>query len=315
VDFELSVSPYFGDPDHNEINRQQQAMNKPGRNDPCPCGSGKKYKKCCLSRDEAARPQNVVEDAEPHFTVELRPDLDEAVNRILAKVEAGAGREVETELKALLRAHSQYHSLHFAMGVFFVAVLKDPIGALPFFERAVGIFPPFPEVQFNLGHSALKACDIPRAVRAYRAAERYSQDDDGIADLARKELDGLEKILRKTSPFSTLDAYLANAKLFDEAFECLTRRDYEQAALLFNRVLHDNPEHVQSYGNLALAYAGLGKRSAALTCLDKALELDPTYAPAISNRRNLANMREGEPHLPDGIQVTHYYPDQVRQGK
>lgn len=22
------------------------------RNDPCPCGSGKKYKKCCLSRDQ-----------------------------------------------------------------------------------------------------------------------------------------------------------------------------------------------------------------------------------------------------------------------
>jgi hypothetical protein len=26
-----------------------------GRNDPCPCGSGKKYKKCCLAKDEAAR--------------------------------------------------------------------------------------------------------------------------------------------------------------------------------------------------------------------------------------------------------------------
>lgn len=26
---------------------------KPGRNDPCPCGSGKKYKHCCL-RAEAA---------------------------------------------------------------------------------------------------------------------------------------------------------------------------------------------------------------------------------------------------------------------
>lgn len=25
-------------------------MSKPGRNDPCPCGSGKKYKKCCLPR-------------------------------------------------------------------------------------------------------------------------------------------------------------------------------------------------------------------------------------------------------------------------
>ncbi|MBI4649743.1 SEC-C domain-containing protein, partial [Candidatus Desantisbacteria bacterium] len=23
-----------------------------GRNDPCPCGSGKKYKKCCLLKHE-----------------------------------------------------------------------------------------------------------------------------------------------------------------------------------------------------------------------------------------------------------------------
>ena len=25
----------------------------PGRNDPCHCGSGKKYKNCCLDKDEA----------------------------------------------------------------------------------------------------------------------------------------------------------------------------------------------------------------------------------------------------------------------
>lgn len=29
-------------------------MPKPGRNDPCPCASGKKYKRCCLERDQAA---------------------------------------------------------------------------------------------------------------------------------------------------------------------------------------------------------------------------------------------------------------------
>jgi hypothetical protein len=28
-------------------------MKKPGRNDPCPCGSGKKYKQCCLKTEEA----------------------------------------------------------------------------------------------------------------------------------------------------------------------------------------------------------------------------------------------------------------------
>jgi hypothetical protein len=26
-----------------------------GRNDPCPCGSGKKFKKCCFAKEEAAR--------------------------------------------------------------------------------------------------------------------------------------------------------------------------------------------------------------------------------------------------------------------
>ena len=32
---------------------------EPGRNDPCPCGSGKKYKKCCRDKDLAAeRGQN-----------------------------------------------------------------------------------------------------------------------------------------------------------------------------------------------------------------------------------------------------------------
>lgn len=29
-------------------------MTNPGRNDPCPCGSGKKYKKCCLAVAEDA---------------------------------------------------------------------------------------------------------------------------------------------------------------------------------------------------------------------------------------------------------------------
>ena len=26
---------------------------RPGRNEPCPCGSGRKYKQCCLDKDEA----------------------------------------------------------------------------------------------------------------------------------------------------------------------------------------------------------------------------------------------------------------------
>jgi hypothetical protein len=31
-----------------------QTNARPGRNDPCHCGSGRKYKQCCLAKDEAA---------------------------------------------------------------------------------------------------------------------------------------------------------------------------------------------------------------------------------------------------------------------
>ena len=31
---------------------------KIGRNDPCPCGSGKKYKKCCGAHEEVTQPRN-----------------------------------------------------------------------------------------------------------------------------------------------------------------------------------------------------------------------------------------------------------------
>jgi tetratricopeptide (TPR) repeat protein len=36
-------------------------MDKTGRNDPCPCGSGKKYKKCCLPKHETQQRQQLTE--------------------------------------------------------------------------------------------------------------------------------------------------------------------------------------------------------------------------------------------------------------
>lgn len=47
-----------------------------GRNDPCPCGSGKKYKNCCLSKDRAAHAQNLKaeQNPEPAEPVRLAPE-------------------------------------------------------------------------------------------------------------------------------------------------------------------------------------------------------------------------------------------------
>jgi hypothetical protein len=47
---------------------------KTGRNDPCPCGSGKKYKKCCLSKDQEKAVTQPAEVLPPPSTpAQLRP--------------------------------------------------------------------------------------------------------------------------------------------------------------------------------------------------------------------------------------------------
>ena len=45
-------------------------MAKIGRNQPCPCGSGKKYKRCCWDRDRAAHVQPAQPQANPETFVE-----------------------------------------------------------------------------------------------------------------------------------------------------------------------------------------------------------------------------------------------------
>ena len=48
------------------------AARNPGRNDPCPCGRGRKYKRCCLDEVESvkrARPHRVTLTASPAATV------------------------------------------------------------------------------------------------------------------------------------------------------------------------------------------------------------------------------------------------------
>lgn len=71
-------------------------MAKPGRNDPCPCGSGKKYKKCCLPKDNAKECADL-EDQEigdsTHVVVELvqagqLDDAEVAARELLARYPA-----------------------------------------------------------------------------------------------------------------------------------------------------------------------------------------------------------------------------------
>lgn len=103
-------------------------MAKPGRNDRCPCGSGKKYKACCLTRDEAAeRDRLAAEHAGREARAEARrleqrkardaivasfagspddgDDLQETVDAALRFIDEGKLEEIETAARHLIERY------------------------------------------------------------------------------------------------------------------------------------------------------------------------------------------------------------------
>ncbi|MFC1718903.1 tetratricopeptide repeat protein [Candidatus Poribacteria bacterium] len=52
-------------------------MPKTGRNDPCPCGSGKKYKKCCMGKNKVAMEQTYLQDRDADFHEGIGGTMDE----------------------------------------------------------------------------------------------------------------------------------------------------------------------------------------------------------------------------------------------
>ena len=81
--------------------------------------------------------------------------------------------------------------------------------------------------------------------------------------------------------------------------------------MVFNSVLQLESNHTQSHGNLGIAYAALGDRDAALRHLNRAIELDPRYEPAIVNRRVLLALQPGEKLRFDAIREIDFYGDRL----
>ena len=79
-------------------------MAKPGRNDRCPCGSGKKYKACCLTRDEAAEREELAkaQAGRDERAAEKRQSLREVREAMLAKL--SGSEEPEDDLDAASNA-------------------------------------------------------------------------------------------------------------------------------------------------------------------------------------------------------------------
>ena len=112
---------------------------KPGRNDPCPCGSGQKYKRCCLEKDQqaesaalaqqaAARAAEAAEHQHSHeecdFCGQLIDDEDELTrdsNAVVDLVHEGKLDQAEQAARDLLERYPEVHDGYDRLGMVYEA--------------------------------------------------------------------------------------------------------------------------------------------------------------------------------------------------
>jgi len=108
-------------------------MAKVGRNDPCLCGSGKKYKKCCLSLEEpkptpSQESFNWIVDTEDPFILDS--------NRVVDLIDVGELDKAEHLAEKLLKDHPEHVD-----GLERLAMVNEARGnrekAIGFYQRAL----------------------------------------------------------------------------------------------------------------------------------------------------------------------------------
>jgi len=111
-------------------------MPKTGRNDPCPCGSGQKYKRCCMDKDQAAehailataqvereaiKAQHRARVKDYVASIQEPDELDEASNGVVDLIHAGKLDEAERAARELLVRYPEVPDGHDRLGMVYEA--------------------------------------------------------------------------------------------------------------------------------------------------------------------------------------------------
>ncbi len=228
-----------------------------------------------------------------HFIAELNPEVETAVNHAMDLAERGKLDKAWPEVKRLLREHPGNHTVLFAEGTLH-AIQAEHGKAIECFDRAIAIFPYFVEAHFNRAVSYQKQLDVCNAIRAFRKVVEVGDPKEPEVKKAQSFLDDMAETIRRNDGVD-LDAYLESQVEFDRAYALMERGEWLSALDGFRAAAAKNGRNAPIHGNMGLCYAKLGHKAKALAALDRALELDPDYGPAKTNRRAVERMEEGRP--------------------
>ncbi len=225
--------------------------------------------------------------------MEINEEVSSTVNYALEAAERGRVQSAMDTLTSLWRDHPLHYGVAFGIGA--IHALKEKHDtAIAWFDRAIAIFPDNIESHYNKAVAYQKLMDIPNCIRSYQKVVAIGPANDSEVGKARSILRDMAATVRKNYGID-LDAFLKAGDSFNEAFELMEREDWAGALAGFQTAASLNGSNAPCYGNMGLCFAYLGHKREALASLDRALEIDADYQPALSNRKLVEKMTEGAP--------------------
>lgn len=110
-------------------------MSKIGRNDICPCGSGKKYKKCCQGKEVIAQQTRPLAPKINQW-IAVEDPLDRESNQIIDLIDEGRLDEAETAAKQLLKNYPEVIDGFERLGMVYEARGQNSLAA-DMFQKAL----------------------------------------------------------------------------------------------------------------------------------------------------------------------------------
>jgi len=246
-------------------------MSRQGRNEPCSCGSGKKYKNCCMGNQPAAQKMALptadqsVQIGLAHHQVGRLTEANDAYQQALA---VNPNHPDALHLLGMIAHQIGDHSL--AVELIGMAISISPSSsnyycnlgtvlqaqgkfdqAIASFRQALALDSNNAVIHYNLGHALQLQGQLQAAVASYRAAIALSPE--------------------QVEAYSNLGHTLRELGELDQAVE-----SYRQAVLLA-------PAFAEMHFNLGTALNAQGKFDAAIDSYRQAIALSANYAQAYCN--------------------------------
>lgn len=253
-------------------------MSKVSRNDPCPCGSGKKFKQCCIDKAGVlpAQPSTPTSSFQQQFQLaaqlyqrgrlmdalgaaqvaaKLSPKNADAHHLLAAIYQAAKqSEEAAAEITIALKLDARNPMIRFTAGMI-AADSGELAQAVSHYEAALTVKPDLVEARFNLGNTLRDLGRLDLAVEAFKKAlaqrPKFLEALCNLGDLYRKrsEFGEAERCYRSALEIQPNAALIHSKRGL--VLQRLSR--LSEAVEAFQRAIELSPNDAHIHSNLLLA--------------------------------------------------------------